>query len=90
MLSTKLFTITKPFTSNLIYLTVTNIKSFFSTGTILRRIPLMGLIQTVGNSAKSLVDIRGQYHKAKKFIITKIIFVITNISNFVFSLITVC
>ena len=26
----------------------------------------------------------GQFHEAKKFVITKIIFVITNISNFVF------
>ena len=28
------------------------------------------------------VSIRGQFHKAKKFVITKIIFVITKISNF--------
>ena len=34
--------------------------------------------------------IRGQFHKAKNFVITKIIFVITNISNFVFSISTVC
>ena len=33
---------------------------------------------------------RGQFHKVKKFVITKIIFVITNISNFVFSISTVC
>ena len=26
--------------------------------------------------------IRGRFHKAKKFLITKIIFVITNVSNF--------
>ena len=33
---------------------------------------------------------KGQFHKAKKFVITKIIFVITNISDFVFSISTVC
>ena len=33
---------------------------------------------------------RGQFHKAKKFVITKIIFVITKISDFVFSISTVC
>ena len=34
--------------------------------------------------------LRGQFHKAKKFVITKIIFVNANISNFVFSISTVC
>ena len=32
----------------------------------------------------------GQFHKAKKFVITKIIFVITNISYFVLLISTVC
>ena len=35
-----------------------------------------------------VVTIRGQFHKAKKFVITRIIFVITNISNIVFSIST--
>ena len=33
---------------------------------------------------------RGKFHKTKKFVISKIIFVITNVSNFVFSISTVC
>ena len=33
---------------------------------------------------------RGQFHKAKKFVITKIIFFIKNVSNFYFTKSTVC
>ena len=36
------------------------------------------------------VVVRGQFHKAKKCVITRILFVITNISNFVFSMSTSC
>ena len=38
----------------------------------------------------SEISTRGQFHKAEKFVITKIIFVITRISNFVFAISTVC
>ena len=36
------------------------------------------------------VIIRGQLHKTKKFVITKKMFAITNVSNFVFSISAVC
>ena len=46
--------------------------------------------RTMQNSNSFRFAIRGQFHKAKRFVITKIIFVITNVCNFYFTKSTFC
>ena len=53
------------------------------------RIRVTSLHRTA-SSTGNMYTVRGQFHKTKKFVITKIMFVITNVSNFVFSISTVC
>ena len=42
------------------------------------------------NSNSFRFAIKGQFHKAKRFVITKIVFVITNVCNFYFTKSTFC